>query len=227
MTGISSEEAASTVGSGGFDITLPPGWIGIALNESAPGDLERLVASARSRAGVPVGALDDLARAGELSLRELLQQAARTGAVYTALYLGWQPDGRMTPAQLVIAIRRFGPSVDPVELLDALRGRSPGQSDQLHQSGRVDERVASLVMYVSDPPAEQDLPREAVVVRRAGLVEGDDGQAVLSHQYYFPVPGDKENLALLDFSSRALSAAPQLGEMFESMAASFRFTGSR
>ncbi len=77
----------------------------------------------------------------------------------------------------------------------------------------MDERQVDLVQY-----------GETVVVRRAGLVETDSGQPLLHHEYYFPVPNDRERLALLDFSSPTIVAAPRLGDMFASMAASFRFT---
>ena len=100
----------------------------------------------------------------------------------------------------------FGPSADPVELLGALRTRPAPAS-------RVDERDVGLVQY-----------EETVVVRRAGLVEADNGQPLLHHEYYFPVPNDRERLALLDFSSPTIAAAPGLGDTFASMAASFRFT---
>ena len=63
-----------------------------------------------------------------------------------------------------------------------------------------------------------------VVVRLAGLVESEQGRPLLHHEYYFPVPHDEERLALLDFSSPTTTAAPRLGDMFASMAASFHFT---
>jgi hypothetical protein len=165
------------------------------------------MAAVRSRGGLPEAALEDLARAAEAALAVLLQDASRTGAVYAAQHLGWQPDGRRTEARLLIAIRRFGPSADPIELLGALRTMPAPPS-------RVDEREVGLVQY-----------GETVVVRRAGLVESDSGQPLLHHEYYFPVPDD-ERLARLDFRSPTIAAAPRLGDMFASMAASFRFSGA-
>jgi hypothetical protein len=132
----------------------------------------------------------------------LLEQVPRTGAVYAALHLGWAPGGHRVEARLLIAIRRFGPSTDPIALLGALRAGP-------------DERHVALVQF-----------GETVVVRQAGLVDGHGGPTVVHHQYYFPVPGDEDRLALLDFSSPTITAAADLGDMFESMAASFRFTDS-
>jgi hypothetical protein len=156
---------------------------------------------------LPGASLRYLAEAAEASLAVVLADARRSGAVYAGLHLGWEPDGRPTQARLLIAIRRFGPNADAIQLLAALRA-------QAAPPPRVDERQVGLVQL-----------DERVVVRRAGLVESDSGQPLLGHEYYFPVPDDDERLALLEFSSPSIAAAPRLGEMFASMAASFRFTG--
>ena len=157
---------------------------------------------------MPDAALGYLAEAAEASLAVVLADAGRSGAVYAGLHLGWEPDGRQTQARLLIAIRRFGPDADPIQLLAALRA-------QAGPPPRVDERQVDLVQL-----------EERVVVRRAGLVEGDGGQPLLHHEYYFPVPDDRERLALLEFSSPSIGAAARLGPMFAGMAASFRFTGA-
>lgn len=163
--------------------------------------------AARQRGNPPGASLDLLAEAADTALGALLGEAPGTGAVYAGLHVGWDSDGRRIMARLLIVIRRFGPSTDPIELLTSLCQCLPGHP-------RFDERRAALVQF-----------DETVVVKRAGLVEGDGGQPVLHHQYYFPLPGDEERLALLDFSSPTVGAAPRLDDMFESMAASFRFTG--
>jgi hypothetical protein len=178
----------------------------VALIPSAGADLRRLIAAARARGTVPSESLEDLAQAAEGSLAVLLDEARRTGTVYTGLYLGWEPDGRQTEARLLVVIRPFGPSADPIDLLRALRAH-------VAPPPRVDEREVGLVQY-----------DETVVVRRAGLVESEQGPPLLHHEYYFPVPHDEERLALLDFSSPTITAAPRLGDMFASMAASFHFT---
>jgi hypothetical protein len=164
------------------------------------------MAAVRARDIGPVASLDDLARAAEGSLAVLLQEARRTGAVYTALHLGWEPDGRQTEARLLVVLRRFGPDADPIELVRALRARSIPPP-------RIDEREVGLVQY-----------GETVVVRRAGLMESEQGRPLLHHEYYFPVPHHEERLALLDFTSPSIASATRMGEMFASMAASFRFT---
>ncbi len=193
-------------GPSGFDIRLPPGWVGLALTPGADGDLRRLLAAAQAQGRLPDAALRYLAVAAEASLAVVLADARRTGAVYAGLHLGWEPDGRPTQARLLIAIRRFGPNADAIELLAALRARTAPPP-------RVDERQVDLVQL-----------DERVVVRRAGLVESDGGQPLLNHEYYFPVPHDDERLALLEFSSPSITAAPRLVEMFAAMAASFHFT---
>jgi hypothetical protein len=157
---------------------------------------------------MPDAALAYLARAAKESLEVLLGDARRTGAVYAGQHLAWEPDGRQIEARLLIVIRRFGPTVDPIDLLAALRRDAAPPC-------RVDERQVGLVQY-----------DETVVVRRAGLVESNGGRPLLHHEYYFPVPEDQERLARLDFSSPSIAAAPRLDQMFAGMAASFRFTGT-
>ncbi len=156
---------------------------------------------------MPDAALRYLAEAAAASLAAVLADARRSGAVYAGLHLGWEPDGQTTQARLLIAIRRFGPNADAIQLLAALRAQAAAP-------WRVDERQVGLVQL-----------DERVVVRRAGLFENDSGQPLLDHEYYFPVPDDQERLALLEFSSPSVAAAPRLGDMFAAMAASFRFTG--
>jgi hypothetical protein len=164
------------------------------------------MASVRARGGVPEAALAYLAGAAEASLSVLLNGTRRTGAVYAALHLWWEPDGRRTDARLLIIIRRFGPSADPIQLLAAVRADAAPPP-------RVDEREVGLVQF-----------GETVVVRRAGLVESESGRPLLHHEYFFPVPDDEGRFAVLDFSSPAITAAARLGQMFASMASSFHFT---
>jgi hypothetical protein len=160
----------------------------------------------RARGTIPPGSLEYLAQAAEGSLAVLLEEARRTGALYTAMHLGWDSDGRQTEARLLVVIHSFGRRADPIELLRALRARAAPPP-------RVDEREVGLVQF-----------DETVVVRRAGLVESAHGRPLLHDEYYFPVPHDLERFALLDFSSPSIAAAARLGEMFASMAASFHFT---
>ena len=189
----------------GFWIALPDGWVGLDLE---PGRAEVWMKSVLDVAS----AVDKTVQAHRSEVEQvfalLRTDAAAAGIDFCACFFRVVNETLAIQASLAIALRGVEQAND-----------TAGLASGLSESG--DERAVSIVEHELGP-----------VVRRAGrksesLPGADQPTTFVSCQYFIPVPGTVDQVAVLTFASPTLVLQEELLRLFDSMAASFCFTGPK
>ncbi|MGH8906306.1 MAG: hypothetical protein ACRD0K_07290 [Egibacteraceae bacterium] len=186
----------------GFWIALPAGWVSLDVDPATSAASARKLVEAAARG-------DETVRANraavERTLVGLTSGAAASGVSLCACYYEAFEDQLAVQASLTVAIHALDQANDPAAMVGDL---ASGETS----------RCVEVVDLGAGP-----------VVRRAGrrgqaLPGTDESLEFVVRQYYVPVPGTSDRVALLSFASPALVVEDDLVALFDSMAGSFVFT---
>jgi hypothetical protein len=193
----------------GFFVALPQGWQQLDVNPKTAAVSARMLVEQASRNS------EALARnraAFEQMLVGAAAEAARANVEYCACWFQpvEGPDGTALPVQasVTVAFHSLDSSNDPTSMLTELLGSAAGSSS------------LDLVELDAGPAIKRGGRR------REALAGMDEPVEYLARQYYVPVPGSTNKIALLSFASPTLELADDLERLFDAMARSFTFTWS-
>ncbi|MGH2719944.1 MAG: hypothetical protein ACRDJU_15395 [Actinomycetota bacterium] len=191
----------------GFWIALPEGWVGLDVD---PATAAPALSQALDLAAARDPSVTQHRAATEQLLAELLDAARRAGVRFIACYLRVFEHTLPVQASLTVSINDVGQSSDPANILNGL------EADQ-----RWGKRLATAIV---------DLPA-GKAVRRAGLKRspppgqpGAQPVELLSREFFVPLPGAAEEIAVVSFASPTLVLSDDLNRLFDSMASTFAFT---
>ncbi|MGH8999351.1 MAG: hypothetical protein ACRDY7_08170 [Acidimicrobiia bacterium] len=195
-------DPASTAAPGhGFWLALPPGWVSLDVDPStSTSTIRRMVAAAAEA--------DETVAANREELEGMLIDAARdcatSGVLYCAAY--FEPfEDMAVQASLAVAVHAAVEGTDfgrmATELADGEGGRTIEVVD-LDAGGAVKRSGRRRTRF---PGTEEPLE-------------------LLTHQFFIPVPGTTDLLAVVAFASPTLGLEADLVALFDAIADSFAFT---
>jgi hypothetical protein len=185
----------------GFWIVLPNGWVTVDVNpRTAPRTHRRLL---RSLASAEPGLAAYRPRL-EADLNRLAKECAEQGVQFAASFIALVDGELPMNASLNIATYRTDLNHPDMMFASLADGEFKHAVDlfELDDGRAVRVRGRDKLRY---PGADEDVE-------------------VVSRQYHVPMPGTHERVALLTFTTSSLAFEEGFAELFDTMAATFRFT---
>lgn len=194
-----SPDPASAAGPSGFWLALPVGWVSFDVDPSTS------LASARQRIAV-AAERDDIVAANRDALERILvgaaRQAAEGGVVYCAAYFESFRDYAVQ-ASLAVSFHAAEHGADFGRMLQELQDTDRSLEVVQLEAGRAVKRSGRR--HTRFPGTE--VPLE-----------------LITHQFFIPVPGTADLMAVVAFASPTLALEPDLIALFDAIAEGFAFT---
>jgi hypothetical protein len=197
-----SDPVSSAASGRGFWLAMPPGWVSLDVDPSTSATTIRRMVAAAAEADETVAENRD---ALERMLLDAARDCATSGVLYCAAY--FEPfEDIAVQASLTVAVHAATEGTDfsrmATELADDEGGRTISVVDldggrAVKRSGRRHTRFPGT-----------DVPLE-----------------LITHQFFIPVPGTADLLAVVAFASPTLTLEDDLIALFDAIAGSFAFTG--